>query len=236
MAPDPVDGNTNPFKYRRASRMREKPASPSIPAAIKKDTTTTHAPTHQATMHLLPVAPLLLVLTALPTLPAMPTTPSSALDMLQKRAPKCHDTPRHLSPPLNLVDCISALNQLPATDIGGTGTHTTDVNGRFSSTAPPGSHFKLPRHFAHGGCMIGVAMAPVADAEMSNWNSVARGALGVIRSCVQEPQPADKVGGSDSVGPRGGVQVDVFTYQRYLAFLVDLNKPPAIIGGALGVA
>lgn len=188
--------------------------------------------------HLLTLTPLLLlVLTALPTLPAKPTTPSPAHTTLQKRAPKCHDLPRHLAAPLDLVDCMVALNQLPATEaMGGIGTHANDVNGQFSAKAPAGSPFKLPRHFAHGGCMIGVAMAPVADAEMSNWNSVARAVLGVVRTCVQEPQPADKLGGSDFVGPRAGIQVDVFPYQRYLAFLVDLNKPPAVIGGPLGVA
>lgn len=169
---------------------------------------------------------LLLWLPAIPSLRAMPTTPASPL---QRRAPICHDLARqHLD--IDLVDCIVALYSLPTTEpMGGVTSNPTDALREFSPRADPASGFRLPRHFAFGSCMIGVALANSgirAVADSSSWNRVAQAAHRAIISCVQLPPAGAKVGGSELVGARAGIQVDVFRYQPHLPFLVDLNKPP----------
>lgn len=161
---------------------------------------------------------LIIFLTTLPSLPAQPTSPTSPLHL---RNPRCHDIPQPLRAPLETMDCITALGMLPSSTAIGT----------FSLHAPiDAQQFRLPRHFAHGSCMIGVTMATtgvIGDEDTTSWNRIGLEVVGIVRECVQQPvQPRDKVGGSDNVGTRGKIQLDVLHNQQYLRFMVDLNKPP----------
>lgn len=165
---------------------------------------------------------LALWLTALPSLPAMPTTPSSPL---HKRTPKCHDTSLQLREPIDIVDCMLALNSLPITaPRGGRPNDPTDRVGTFSLNGDLAGQFRLPRHFAHGTCMIGVTMATTGE-DTESWNRIAREILGIILLCVQRPGTQDSVGGTGRVGAHSAIQIDLVRNQRYLQFMVELNKP-----------
>lgn len=161
----------------------------------------------------------------------MPTTPSTPL---QRRAPTCHALAWQSQPILS-VDCLTALDQLPTTALlGGIDGPATDALARFSTSAGVDTDLRLPRHFGHGTCMIGVtvtgtnrnAAGPVVDGDLSSWNRIAQAARRIIIDCVLRPAHEAKVGGSEVVGTLGRIQVDVFVNQRHTQFLIDLNKPP----------
>jgi len=170
-------------------------------------------------LHPTTILTLIIFLTTLPSFPAQPTSPTSPLHV---RNPRCHDVPQQLRDPLDIMDCLTAVSMLPR----------SPTIGAFSLHAPmDAQQFRLPRHFAHGSCMIGVTMATTGifnDEDTSSWNRIGLEVINIIRQCVQQPvQPIDKVGGSEHVGDRGSIQLDVLHNQRYLQFMVDLNKPPA---------
>lgn len=168
-------------------------------------------------LHHTTILTLIISLTALPTFPAQPTTPSSPL---HRRDPRCHDVPLHIRKPLDNSDCLVTLSMLPVAEAIGTFSLHAPVNAQ---------QFRLPRHFAYRSCMIGITMATtgvIGDEDTSSWIGIMTKTLQIIRQCVQRPsQPLDKVGGSENVGARGRIKVDVFHNQPYLRFLVDLNKP-----------
>lgn len=166
---------------------------------------------------------------------AMPTANSiSVLHQLQKRDAMCYEAQRAGTAALNPVDCIAAVLSMPITRAPGR-SGLPAVVSQFGSSVPNGSPFKLPRHFAFGGCMVGVTMVnPYAHAEeTSSWNEIAVSAQKIVTDCVSRPR--DRRGGANKAGGHNGILIEMFLYQAQLHFLLDLNvptflPPPGVVG------
>lgn len=193
-------------------------------------THTLHRSRNFLTMLIFPILSFLLSATL-----AMPTANSiSVLDQLQKRDAMCYEAQRAGTVALNPVDCTAAVLTIPMTRAPG-GSGITAVISQFGNSLPNGSPFKLPRHFAFGGCMVGVTMvSPYGHAEeTSSWNEIAVSAHKIVTDCVA--RPVNRRGGANKAGSHNGILIEMFLYQAQLHFLLDLNTPtfvppPGVVG------
>lgn len=143
------------------------------------------------------------------------TSANTAVHQLSKRAAQCFPFERLETVGINPADCVAALGTIPITDT---------MFGDFGNKVAAGSHYKLPRHFAQGNCMIGVTMMPAGLSQMdkSSWPEIYLRASGILSKCVLVPEPARR-GGSDLAGQSKQISVQLFMYSPHLAFMVPLN-------------
>lgn len=154
---------------------------------------------------------------------AAPTTDSRAENHLQKRAiATCYPIERPETSVLNLNDCNEAIKRIPTTkNLDGAGQDRVD--GQFGTYGPAWSPFKLPRHFAHGNCMIGVTMVSSAGgSETASWNDISEKASAIVTECVSRPGIFRR-GGTAKSGRHDQILIEMFNYSAHLAFLVPLN-------------
>lgn len=135
---------------------------------------------------------------------AAPTNLTDALPLLPNRANMCSSPPADSLMP---ADCFAALQQMPM-------TMPEIVSSAFGNRTPRGSPFRLPRFFAQGSCMIGIA--PRDDRSYTtSWNELAARTTRVIDSCVNQARGRRR-GGVDYVGlgvdGLGGIIVEVFPF------------------------
>lgn len=148
---------------------------------------------------------------------AVPTDTSAnmAVHQLSKRAIQCFPLERLETVDLNPTDCVAALHDMPMTD---------SINGDFGNNLAAGDHYKLPRHFAKGNCIIGVTMMPAGLSRMdrSTWAEIAIRATAILTKCVLVPGMTRR-GGSDTAGRAKQISVQVFKNSPHIAFMVPLN-------------